>query len=238
MVRVNGRAGWKVNGGDGGTPLPYKCAALLTIARIKLYLPIPANQETRSSLLQFAAGEVHHKCFKWAAPIPPLNEYACKPCFWEARERTSSLQHWRCLDKRHGNLYLLPSKKRSTPFTGPPRLMHLPATSLPPQLSYLLGCPLQHFTVSSKLCGFYLHCDWLSNIPDENVIGSIEMWYCYQTHLRGALTEGACGSGYETMRAPVRFSCGSNNSVQYRVCQTEIDISFMLTTNQKCVHKQ
>ena len=45
-----------------------------------------ANQEARLFFLQLVAGAVHHKCFKWAVSSPPLNEYTCKPCFWEAQE--------------------------------------------------------------------------------------------------------------------------------------------------------
>ena len=49
--------------------------------------------------------------------------------------------------------------------------------------------------MSSHLCGFSPHCDWLFNIPDENVTESSGMSYCYQTYFCG----GTCGSGNETI---------------------------------------
>ena len=75
----------------------------------------------------------------------------------------------------------------------------------------LLGRSLQHFAVLSQLCGFYLHCDWLSNIPDENVTGLSEISYHYQTHF----CKGACRGGVGACRSWYKTTC-TDNQISYQ----------------------
>ena len=129
---VDGRIGRKVNGREGGTPCLI-CSALLTSAQRMLHPPIPANQEAKPFLLQFVACAAHHKCFKRAALCPPLNIYACKPCF-EKLERAGHLQHWWWLSNPHSNVYLFSIEKTtrsSAHLTGPSKLPNSAAVSLP-----------------------------------------------------------------------------------------------------------
>ena len=70
-----------MNGRESGTPSCLICSASMASVQRNLHPPNPANEEIQLYFLQFVAGAAHHKCFMHSVSSPPLNEYACKPCF-------------------------------------------------------------------------------------------------------------------------------------------------------------